>query len=118
MLSQAVVGQNNLDLKEADVRESAHTLMAAAEERFDCTIEEQSMREIDSGLYIVRLKAEGDECNDAMVFLTSMTVREDEIVFRRLESTDDLPGDPLIFPSPVLVHEVNPETESERTEEQ
>jgi len=121
MLSQAVFGQNSLDLKEADARETAFNFMSAAEERFECEIEEHSMREIGTASdirYLFRVRAEGDECDDALVFLTNMAAREDKLIFRQLESVGEQTGDPLIFHDQVLIHEVNPEIEDKNATEE
>ena len=121
MLSQAVFGQNSLDLKEADAREIAYKFMSAAEERFNCEMEEHSMREVGAGpgiRYLFRLKAEGDQCNDALIFLTNTAAREDKLVFRQLENIDQQTGDPLIFFGQELIHEVNPEIEDKKATEE
>jgi hypothetical protein len=121
MLSQAVFGQNSLDLNEADTREIAYKFMSAAEERFNCEIEEHSMREVgarSSIRYLFHLKAEGDECDDALIFLTNMAAREDKLVFRQLESVDEQTGEPLILYDQVLIHEVNPEIEDKKATEE
>ncbi len=120
MLSQAVFGQNSLDLKEADARETAFNFMSDAEERFNCEMEEHSMREVGAGSgirYLFRLKAEGNECDDALIFLTNMAAREDKLIFRQLESLDPQVGYSSIIDDQILIHEVNPEIEDKKATE-
>lgn len=120
MLSQAVFGQNSVDLRGADAREIAYKFMSAAEERFDCEIEQHSMREIGTesdNRYLFRVRAEGDECDNALVFLTNMAAREDKLIFRQLESVGEQTGNPLILHDQVLIHEVNPEIEEKKATE-
>jgi hypothetical protein len=121
VLSQPVFAQNSLDLKEADARESAFNLMSAAEERFNCEIEEHSMREIgkeSDNLYLFQVRTEGDECDDALLFLTNMAAREDKLIFRQLNKNYQRTDDPLILSGQVLVHEVNPEIEDKEAKEE
>jgi len=119
VLSQSVFGQNTLDLKEADARQAAYKFISVAEERFDCGIKEHSMLVIGDEpkiLYVFRLSVEGDECEDALIFLASMAARDDQLLFRQISADYEI-ADPLILDSQVLIHEVNPEIEESEEEE-
>ena len=121
ILTQPAFGQDTLDLKKADARESAYNLIEAAQERFKCEIEEHTMRDVGHEpqiRYLFHIRAEGDECDQALVYLTNMAARQDVVIFRRLESIDDRSGDPLILFGQVLIHEVNPEIEEEKAPEE
>ncbi len=79
------------------------------------------MREIGTASdsrYLFRVRAEGDECNDALIFLTNMAAREDKLIFRQLESVEQQTGDPFILHDQTLIHEVNPEIEEKKATEE
>ena len=108
--------QNNLDLKEAVAREAAYIYMSSAEEQFDCKFEEHSMRGIGKKpdeRYLFQVKTDGDECGDALIFLTNLAAREDRLIFRQLYKNDQQTNDLPILPGQVLIHEVNPEIEDD-----
>lgn len=112
ILSESVLGQNSLDLEEADARSAAYTIMTAAEERFDCEFEEHSMRDVGSEpdvRYLIHVRAEGDECREALIFITNMAARGDKLIFRQVEDRIQRIANPLILYDQVLIHEVNPD---------
>lgn len=112
-ICQTASGQNSLDLEEADARNAAYTIMMAAEEQFDCEIEEHSMRAIgnDSGArYVYFVTAEGDECREALLFATNMAARDNKLLFRQIERNSQPVEVPMIlYDQQVLIHKVNPE---------
>ena len=121
MPTQPAFGQNALDLNEADARESAYKLIEAAQERFNCEIEEHTMRDIGHEpqvRYLFHIRAEGDECDDALTYLTNLAARDDLVIFRQVKSVDEQTDDPLILFGQVLIHEVNPEGEREKNPEE
>ncbi len=76
------------------------------------------MRELGSGTenrYLFRLKVNGDECKDALKYLTNLPARNDELLFRRLDSVADSNRDPVILLGQELIHEVNPEIDDGET---
>lgn len=121
ILSEPVLGQNSLDLKEAVARDAAYTIMTAAEERFDCEFEEHSMRDVGSepGVrYLFHVRTEGDECREAMIFITNMAARDDKLIFRQAEDRNQRIADPLIYYDQVLIHEVNPDIDENKVPEE
>jgi hypothetical protein len=120
MLFQPAFGQNELDLKEAEARDNAKNFMAEAEGQFECKFEEHEMREIgvsSANRYLLRIRAEGDECDDAMIFLTNISARDNKLIFRQVESPDQQEEEPMILFGQVLIHEINPEPEDDKTTE-
>lgn len=121
IVSQPVFGQNSLDLKEADARSAAFTIMTAAEERFDCKFEEHSLRDIGnepSVRYLFYVSVEGDECREALIFATNMAARDDKLMFRQIEHSSEQIDDQLILYDQVLIHEVNPEIDNNEDPEE
>jgi len=121
IVSQPVFGQNSLDLKEADARSAAFTIMTAAEERFDCKFEEHSLRDIGnepSVRYLFYVSVEGDECREALIFATNMAARDDKLMFRQIEHSSEQVDDQLILYDQVLIHEVNPEIDNNEDPEE
>jgi hypothetical protein len=121
IVSQPVFGQNSLDLKEADARSAAYTIMIAAEERFDCEFEEHSLRDIGnepSVRYLFYVSVEGDECREALIFATNMAARDDKLMFRQIEHSSEQIDDQLILYDQVLIHEVNPEIDNNEDPEE
>ncbi len=117
-IAQPVFAQSGLDMQEADARGTAQEFISSAEDRFECEIEEYSMRELGSGTeirYLFRLKVNGDECNDALKYLTNLAARDDELLFRKLDSVADSNRDPVILLGQELIHEVNPEIDDGET---
>ena len=130
VLSQPVLAQNSLDLQDATAREVAFNLMSDVEQRFSCEMQEHSMRTIgkeSDNRYLFMVMTEGEECDDAMLFLTNIAAQDDKLIFRRATAVQEgtgnlqiLPGigqerieNRLILPGIVrdlvLIHEVNPE---------
>jgi hypothetical protein len=128
MLAQPVLGQNSLDLKQADARNAAHTIMSVAEKRFDCRFEEYAMQDVGNEpniRYIFHVTTKGDECGEALLLVTNMATREDRLLFREVQVEDSKQqvdhsllqcrrshaphGDLLICDDQLLIHEVNPE---------
>lgn len=119
VLSCPASGQEALDLREADARNAAYEIMTAAEEQFDCELEEHSMREVGHGVrYLFHVRAEGNECREALIFVTNQASRDDKLIFRQVADADQMSGDPLILYGEVLIHEVNPETEDSHEPEE
>jgi len=123
-ISQPVLGQDSLDLNEAEARHAAYTIMRAAEERFDCELEEHSVREIGNEpdlRYLFYLSAKGDECHEAMIFISGIANQDDKVMFRQVEQSGDQLeqiGDPLIFDDQILIYEVNPGTDDNKKPEE
>lgn len=117
VLGRPVLGQAVLDLNEAEARDEAYRILATAEERFDCAFEEASMRDIGNepgSRYLVHVRAEGDDCHEALIFVTHRADRGDRLIFRQaadpLEQADDVP---IFLDEQVLIHEINPDREGE-----
>jgi hypothetical protein len=123
-ICQPVLGRDSLDLNEADARDAAYTIMRAAEERFDCELEEHSVRDVGNEpdlRYLFYLSAKGDECHEAMIFLANMANQDDKVIFRQVdESREQLEqiGDPVIFDDQILIHEVDPEIDNNENPEE
>ncbi|HLT90318.1 MAG TPA: hypothetical protein VKZ85_05165 [Woeseiaceae bacterium] len=121
VLGRAASGQDFLDLHEAEARDEAYRILAAAEERFSCAFEEVSMRDIGNEpgtRYLVHVRADGDECREALVFVIQRAERGNRLIFRQaadpIGRIDDVP----MFPGEqVLIHEVNPNLEDEEAPE-
>lgn len=116
-VSQPVLGQDSLDLNEAEARKSAYIIMTAAEERFACELEEHSTREIGNGpglRYLVFVSAKGDECHEALIFIADMASQNDKVMFRQIDHSSEQMEqlEPLIFDDQILIHEVNPEIDN------
>ncbi len=124
-LVQSAFAQGKSVLAEVDARAAAMEMMAQAEAQFECKLEEYSMEELGQGpdIYLFRLDVAGDECSNALVYLTNLALRNDKLLFRKSEKAnspnDDIPivpsvgpNEALIIPSfapnQVLIHEVNP----------
>ncbi len=85
---QPVLGQDSFDLNEANARDAAYTIMKAAEEGFDCELEEHSVRDIGNEQdlrYLFYLTANGDECHEAMIFIANMENQDDKVMFRQVD---------------------------------
>ena len=104
----------DLDIDEADARGAARQFYARAEDRFDCEVHEQSMRQLgdsNTTLYLFRVRTTGDECEGVLTFLTELAAREgqDDLVFREVPEPE-----PGIIDSPIprgndLIFEIDPD---------
>jgi hypothetical protein len=102
---------DRLDIKEAEARGTAMKYISSAEERFECVIDERSMRKLggEAGTqFLFLVNAKGDDCNSALVYLTKLAAREDKLLYRQVAQSVDSGTGPLTPPGQELIHEVNP----------
>ncbi len=111
LISQFAYGNIDSDLKQSDARGVALEMIEAAEYRFECELEEHSMKVLGSGddtRYLFRLSTVGDDCDDALLYLTNLAARKDRIIFRALEMPSPPANERPIPGNQDLIHEVDP----------
>lgn len=107
--------QDRISLTDAVARNEAFEYLEAAEERFECKLEERDLRPLYSmgdGYYVVLVAANGDGCRDAMAYLADVTNDPDSRVLIR-QHVDSNPVDLVMSIGPPLIHETNPEIEDD-----
>ena len=114
---QSVIAQEDLNLEEAEARATAIDLISVSEAKFDCKFTEASMKKLGRGsdiLYLFRLYMNGEDCNEALVYLSDLAAHDSRIIFRSIEDKTLITLDRRLRPSDQeLIHEVNPEIDDD-----